>query len=89
MTKQKMAGNYRSPTVIYRYIYSNLICLLFVNVRKNKVNDKTFKIKLYFDSYKSSTDCQRNKKCKNYIQLDQLKTIKRTKNGLKRNIKML
>ena len=41
MAKQKMAGNYRSPTVIYRYIHSNLICLLFVNVRKNKVNEKS------------------------------------------------
>ena len=30
-------------------------------------NDKTFKIELRFDSYKSSMDCQRNKKCKNYI----------------------
>ena len=39
--------------------------------------------------YKPSTDCQRNKKCKNYIQLHQLETIKRTKNELKRNIKML
>ena len=55
----------------------------------HKVNDKTFKIQLYFDSYKSSMDCQRSKKCKNYIQLDQLKMIKRTKSGLKRNIKML
>ena len=73
----------------YIYIYSNLICLLFVNVRKDKVNDKTFKIRLYFDSCKSSMNCQRNKNCKNYIQLDQLKTTKRTKNGLKRNIKML
>ena len=54
-----------------------------------KVNDKTFKFKLYFDSYKSSTDCQRNKKCKNYIQLDQLKTIKRTQSRLKRYIKTL
>ena len=34
------------------YICSNFICLLFVNVRKNKVNNKTFKIKLYFDSCK-------------------------------------
>ena len=34
-------------------------------------------------------DSQRNKKCKNYIQLDQLKTIKRTKSRLKENIKML
>ena len=34
------------------YVYSKLICFLFVNVRKNKVNDTTFKIKLYFDSYK-------------------------------------
>ena len=54
-----------------------------------KVNDMTFKFKLYFASYKSSTDCQRNKTCKNYIQLDQLKTIKRTQSRLKRNIKML
>ena len=51
-----------------------------------KVNDKTFKIDLYFDSYKSSMDCQRNKKCKNYIQLNQLKMIKRTKNRLKRKV---
>ena len=28
-------------------------------------------------------------KCKNYIQLDQLKKIRRTKRRLKRNIKML
>ena len=54
-----------------------------------KVNDKTFKFKLHFDSYKSSTNCQRNKKYKNYIQLDQLNTIKRTKSTLKRNVKML
>ena len=54
-----------------------------------KVNDKKFKFKLYFDTYKSSTDCQRNKKYKSYIQLDQLKTIKRTKSRLKRNIKLL
>ena len=25
-------------------------------------DDKTFKFELHFDSYKSSTDCQRNKK---------------------------
>ena len=56
---------------------------------ENKANDKTFKFKSYFDSYKSSRDCQRNKKCKNYIQLDELKTIKRTKNRLKRNMKIL
>ena len=54
-----------------------------------KVNDKTFKTELYFDSYKSSKDCQGNKKCKNYIQVAQLKTIKKTKSRLKRNIKML
>ena len=53
-----------------------------------KINDETFKFKLYFDSYKS-TDCQRSKKCKNCIQLDQLKTIKRIKSRLKRNIKIL
>ena len=47
---------------VYIYIYSNLICLLFVNVRKNKVNEKTFKIKLYFDSYKSSM-CMYMYKC--------------------------
>ena len=54
-----------------------------------KVNDKAFKFKLYFDYYKSSMDCQRNKKCKNYMQLHQLKTMKRTKSRLKRNIKKL
>ena len=55
-----------------------------------KVNNKAFKIQLYFDYYKSSTDFQRNKKCKNYyIQLDQLKNYKKTKNRLKRNKKML
>ena len=54
-----------------------------------KVNDKTFKFKLYFDSYKFSVRCQRNKRCKNYIQLDQLKKMKLTKSRLKRNIKML
>ena len=37
--------------------------------KKYKVNDKTFKFKLYFDSYKSFTDCQRNKKCKNQLHL--------------------
>ena len=54
-----------------------------------KVNDETFKIQLYFDSYKFSRDYQRNKNCKNYIQLDHLKTIKKTKSRLKRNVKML
>ena len=44
-------------------------------------------IQLYFDSYKSSTDWQWNGKCKNYIQLDQLKKIKRTNSRLKREIK--
>ena len=29
-----------------------------------KVNDKPFKFKSYFDSYKSSTDCETSKKCK-------------------------
>ena len=36
-------------------------------------------IQLYFDSYKSSTDWQWNEKCKNYIQLDQLKKDKKDK----------
>ena len=56
-----------------------MICHLFVNVRKCKVNDKTFKIELYFDSYKSSTGCQRNEKCKNYIQLESIKNDKKDK----------
>ena len=46
-------------------------------------------IQLYFDSYRSSTDWQWNEKCKNYIPLDQLKKIKRTKSRLNRNMKML
>ena len=29
-----------------------------------KVNDKTFNIKLHFNSYKSSRDCQKHKKGK-------------------------
>ena len=33
-----------------------LYAFLFVNATKYKLNDKTFKIRLYFDSYKSSTD---------------------------------
>ena len=69
-----------------------MICLLFVNDGKY-IKSMTRYLNVshisIFDSYKSSTDCQRNRKCKNYIQLDQLKTIKRTKSKLKRNIKML
>ena len=37
--------------------------------------------------YKSSTDWQWNVKCKNYVQLDKLKTIKRTKGRVIKNIK--
>ena len=44
-------------------------------------------IQLYFDSDKSSTEWKWNEKCKNYIQLDQLKKIKRTNSRLKRKIK--
>ena len=53
-----------------------------------KINDETVIIKLYFNFYKSSTDwhCWK-KKCKNYIQLDQLKKTKRTNSRLKRDIK--
>ena len=50
-------------------------------------NNETFKIQLYFDSYKSSTDWQWNENCKNNIQLDQLKKIIVTKSRLKRKIK--
>ena len=57
--------------------------------KKYKIHDETFKIQLYFHFYKSSMDWQWNEKCKNYIQLDQLKKIKRTKSRLKRSIKML
>ena len=66
-----------------------LYAFLLVNVAKYQFNDKAFKIQLYFDSYKSSTDWRWNEKCKSYIQLDQLKKIKRTKSRQKRNIKML
>ena len=45
---------------IYIYIYHMYIitlrAFLFVNVTKYQLNDETFKIKLYFDSYISSTD---------------------------------
>ena len=54
-----------------------------------KIRDETFKIYLYFDSYKFSRDWQSNEKCKNYIQLYQFKKIKRTKSRLKRSIRML
>ena len=75
---------------IYIHIYiATLYASIYENVTKYKWNDDTFKISLYFDSYKSSTDWQWNEKCKNYIQLDQLKKIKRTKSRLKRNIKLL
>ena len=57
------------------------------NIKKYKFNNETLKIHLNFDSYKSSTDWQSNEKCKNYIQLDQLKKIKRIKSRLKRKIK--
>ena len=45
---------------------------LFGNITKYTLSNETFKILLYFDFYKSSTDRQWNEKCKNYIQLDQL-----------------
>ena len=39
------------------YIYLiTLYASLFENVTKYKLNDETFKIWLYFDFYKSSTD---------------------------------
>ena len=53
---------------------------------------RQFKIQSYFDSCKSSTDLQWNEKCtdlqwnekcKNYIELDQLKKIKRQRVDLK------
>ena len=31
------------------YVYNNCICLFILNVRKYKLNVKTFKISLYFD----------------------------------------
>ena len=40
------------------YIYNNLItqyAFLSVNINKQQLNDETFKIQLYFESYKSST----------------------------------
>ena len=55
--------------------------LEFVDFTKAQ-KSRYLKFKLDFDSYKSSTN-------KNHIQIDQLKTIKRTKSRLKRIIKML
>ena len=66
--------------IIYVTLYIHtyiIITSLFVNVTKYQLNDKTFKIQLYFNSYKFSMDWQRNEKCKNYAQLDQLKKIKK------------
>ena len=45
---------YTYITYIYLYIVT-LYAFLFANVTKYKRNDKTLKIQLYFDSYKSST----------------------------------
>ena len=42
-----------------------------------------------FVIFQFSTDWQWNEKCKNYMQPDQLKKIKRAKGRLKRNIKVL
>ena len=74
---------------IYLSIYIYLSRYIYANVNKYNLNNETFKIQLYFDSYKSSTDWQWNENCKNYIQLDQLKKIKWTKSRLKRKRKML
>ena len=57
--------------------------------KKYIIQDDTFKLQLDFDFYKSSTDWQLNEKCENYIQLYQLRKIKRTKTRLERSIKML
>ena len=57
--------------------------------KKYIIQDDTFKIQLDFDFYKSSTDWQLNEKCEIYIQLYQLRKIKRTKTRLERSIKML
>ena len=56
-----------------------------------KINKTIRHLKFHYISifYKSSVDWQGNEKCKNYIQLDQLKKVKRTKGRLTRNIKML
>ena len=67
---------YNKCNTIYIHTYI-IITSLFVNVTKYQLSDKTFKIQLYFNSYKFSMDWQRNEKCKNYTQLDQLKKIKK------------
>ena len=46
-----------------------------------------FKIKLSFDSYKSFMDCPRNRKCKNHIQLDQLKNDEKEKEQTQKKYK--
>ena len=81
---------------VYLYIFLYIVFILYIlcafffeNVKKYKIHDETFKIQLYFHFYKSSMDWQWNEKCKNYIQLCQLKKIKRAKSRLKRSIKLL
>ena len=38
-------------------MYNNFIYVFFFeNIKKYKIHDETFKIQLYFDFYKSSTD---------------------------------
>ena len=58
-------------------IYICINIYIYIYISTNITQQWHIKIQLYFDSYKSSTDWQWGEKCKNYIQLDQLKKIKR------------
>ena len=42
---------------------------------------------MYFDSYKSSIGCQRNKKCKNYILLESIKNDEKDKEQTQKKYK--
>ena len=71
------------------YTYCNLICLLFVNVR-NYIKSTTRRLTLsYISTLTNLLGTAKNTKSVN-IQLDQLKTIRRTKSRVKKkNVKML
>ena len=59
---------------IYIHIYIYILYIYFIYIIYilyiYKSNEKTFKISLYFDFLKSSTDWKWNPKYKNYIQVD-------------------
>ena len=53
------------------------------------LNNETFKIQLYFDSYNSSTDWQWNEKCKKLYTTRSIKKHKKEKGWTQKKNKML